>query len=142
MTTSKTPLPFGTWPGNITADMIVKSALRFGSLKTEGDNLFWCEQRSAESGRGVIMQWSKEAGLTERLPAPFSARSKVHEYGGGEFCVAGGVIYFVNAHDQQIFSCRPGAAPEQITSAPRFPLCRPCLRPCQQSPRRRRRAAS
>ena len=127
MTSTKTPLPYGTWPGNITADMIVKSALRFSGLKTEDDNLYWCEQRSEEAGRGVIMQWSATSGTTERLPAPFSARSKVHEYGGGEFCVHQSVIYFVNAHDQQIYRCQPEASPEQITDAPGFRFADPVV---------------
>ena len=34
--------------------------------------------------------------MSELLPAPYSARSRVHEYGGGEFLVAGGRLFFVN----------------------------------------------
>ena len=44
------------------------------------------------------MAWS------ELLPPPYSARSRVHEYGGGEFLVAGGVLYFVNDADQDVYA--------------------------------------
>jgi hypothetical protein len=40
---------------------------------------------------------------TEVLPAPFSARTRVHEYGGGAFTVADGVIYFSNDGDQCLY---------------------------------------
>ncbi|MBS0244466.1 MAG: S9 family peptidase, partial [Proteobacteria bacterium] len=53
------------------------------------------------------------------LPAPFSARSRVHEYGGAEFMVADGVVYFVNADDQDIWCLAPGGKPERLTSEPR-----------------------
>jgi dipeptidyl aminopeptidase/acylaminoacyl peptidase len=52
------------------------------------------------------------------LPAPYSARSKVHEYGGAEFLVADGAIYFVNADDQDVWRVIPRANPERITDAP------------------------
>ena len=112
--------PFGLWKAAITAEKIVTKALRFGTLKSTGHYLYWCEQRSQEKGRGVIMRWDEEGDLKEILPKGFSARSKVHEYGGGEFCVADGKIFFVNEADQQIYSSSEGNEPEQITNAPGF----------------------
>ncbi len=38
------------------------------------------------------------------LPVPYSARSRVHEYGGGEFLAAGGMLYFVNDADQDVYA--------------------------------------
>ncbi len=112
--------PFGLWKAAITAEKIVTKALRFGSLKSTGHYLYWCEQRSQEKGRGAIMRWDEEGGLKELLPKGFSARSKVHEYGGGEFCVADGKVFFVNDIDQQIYTFSEGNDPEQITNAPAF----------------------
>ena len=50
------------------------------------------------------MRWTAEDGVAELLPPPYSARSRVHEYGGGEFLVAGGTLYFVNDADQDVYA--------------------------------------
>ncbi len=50
------------------------------------------------------MRWTAEGGVAELLPVPYSARSRVHEYGGGEFLVAGGALYFVNDADQDVYA--------------------------------------
>jgi dipeptidyl aminopeptidase/acylaminoacyl peptidase len=69
------------------------------------------------------MRRTGENGVAELLPPPYSARSRVHEYGGGEFLVAGGTLYFVNDADQDVYAAaapQPGAKPavHRITNAP------------------------
>lgn len=114
---SKTIKPFGSWPGEITAEHVAGKSLRLGCLKAESAHLYWLEQRPEEGGRGVIMSWSAADGLVERLKAPHSANSRVHEYGGGDFCVSEGEIWFVNAVDQQIYHLPKNGAPVQLTDA-------------------------
>ena len=61
------------------------------------------------------MRWTAEDGVEELLPPPYSARSRVHEYGGGEFLVAGGALYFVNDADQDVYAANlSGAAQPSI----------------------------
>ena len=67
------------------------------------------------------------AGPVDVLPKPYSARSRVHEYGGGEFLVSGATIFFVNDKDQQVYALAAAAAPQRITRARGHPLRR--LRP-------------
>jgi dipeptidyl aminopeptidase/acylaminoacyl peptidase len=45
------------------------------------------------------------------LPAPFSARTTVHEYGGGAFCLGPGALYFSNFADQRLWRLDPGGGP-------------------------------
>jgi len=57
------------------------------------------------------------------LPEGFSARTRVHEYGGGAWFVADGWLYFSNWSDQRLYrlSHRSGA-PEPITPEPPEPM--------------------
>ncbi len=109
---------FGTWPSPISASLVAGSALRFGRVQAEGGAIYWSEGRPSEKGRAPVMRWTPEDGAVELLPPPYSARSRVHEYGGGEFLVAGGVLYFVNDADQDIYAVDlPGDAPPNRITA-------------------------
>jgi hypothetical protein len=95
---------FGRWPSPITPEAVAGSSLRFGRVQIAGGAVFWSEARPAEKGRATAMRWSAESGAAELIPAPYSVRSRVHEYGGGEFLIAGASLYFVNDADQQVYA--------------------------------------
>src|SRR5262245_9803863 len=114
--TAKKTLPFGIWPSPLTPQAVAKGSRRFGSIQAEGDAIYWSESRPEQGGRQVILR-ARNGKVDEVLPAPFSARSRVHEYGGGEFLVVGETIYFVNDKDQQIYTLQAGARPRRITDA-------------------------
>ena len=59
------------------------------------------------------MTWPSTA--SEVTPAPFNARTTVHEYGGGAFAVADGVVYFSNFADQRLYRQDPGGQPRPLT---------------------------
>ncbi len=111
---------FGRWPSPISAALVAGSALRFGRVQAVGRAVYWSEGRPSEKGRAPVMRWTAEDGVTELLPPPYSARSRVHEYGGGEFLVAGGALYFVNDADQDVYAAdlADGAKPSirRVTS--------------------------
>src|SRR6516162_6599629 len=95
---------FGRWPSPISAALVAGSALRFGRVQAVDQAIYWSEGRPSEQGRTPVMRWTAADGVAELLPAPYSARSRVHEYGGGEFLVAGGALYFVNDADQDVYA--------------------------------------
>ncbi len=134
----KTPRAFGSW------DSWYDPALLTGKgspdcIRSDADSVYWLENRPQEQGRCVVVCCTLgncsrhcpvaarafttgipavEGAVKDYLPAPFSARSTVHEYGGGAYAVMAGTLYFVNASDQQIYQYRPQASIKPITNSP------------------------
>ena len=93
---------YGTWPSPINAEVATSASKGYSALRTRGDTLYWIESRPEEGGRGTLIRHA--AGQDQELtPAPFNPRSRVHEYGGGAYCVADKCVYFVNFADQDIY---------------------------------------
>src|SRR5487761_730989 len=108
--TERKVAPFGSWASPITVDLLLNGAVSLsrGMSRWDGDDLYWTELRPTEAGRQVIVR-HREGSNAEVTPAGFSARTRVHEYGGGEFAVSGGTVWFANFADQRIYVQDGGA---------------------------------
>ncbi len=116
--------PYGSWRSPISADLLVSKTVRLAEPCLDGEYLYWLESRPWEKGRTVIVrqhlqqlqeqpqeqpQKQPQAPPQTRksaqdiLPLPLNARSRVHEYGGGSYCVADGIVYFVLYDDQRLY---------------------------------------
>jgi dipeptidyl aminopeptidase/acylaminoacyl peptidase len=107
--------PYGTWKSPITTDLIVSANIALGHFLVDGEALYWSEGRPTEKGRVVIMHRTPDGVTREVTPAPYNARTRVHEYGGGAFCVADGWVYFSNFANQRVHIVVPGSGPHPIT---------------------------
>jgi len=105
----------GSWRSPITADLVARQSIRFGDIVVDGSDIYWVEGRPVENGRSVIVRRDSNCGNTDVLEAPFSARSRVHEYGGAAFTVHQGVIFFTNFVDQRVYRQEPGRTPYPLT---------------------------
>ena len=95
---------FGSWSSPFTADSLVTGAVRLAGVQVAPDGrVLWLEARP-EHGRTVLVVDGADAS-----PAPLSIRSRVHEYGGGAYAVAGDTVYVSNFTDQGLYRLRPGA---------------------------------
>src|SRR6185437_5800413 len=97
---------YGTWESPLTAERVTAHQKRFGDVWIDGDDIYWDEMRPTEGGRTVIVKRTKEGTNLDMTPEHFSARTRVHEYGGGAFTVHEGVVYWVNDKDQCIYRDR------------------------------------
>ena len=97
-------LRFGSWPSSIRADQLAAGALRLGQPRLSRGELYWLEGRPKEGGRQVLMVGSIDgsARAKECEAAPANVRTLVHEYGGGDYAVAGGRVFCVAFEDQTI----------------------------------------
>jgi dipeptidyl aminopeptidase/acylaminoacyl peptidase len=107
--------PYGSWKSPITSDLIVSGSVGLSQPTIAGHNTYWVEMRPSEGGRNVIVQLDASGTATDVNPPPFNARTRVHEYGGGDYVITDGVIYFSNFADQRLYRVRPGGDPEPIT---------------------------
>ena len=107
--------PYGAWKSPLTADVLLASALGLSELQLDGETVYWTELRPGEGGRTVLVRRTTDGQISDVTPAPFHARTRVHEYGGGSFLAAGGAVYFSNFADQRLYRVSDGAAPEPLT---------------------------
>ncbi|HEX7352588.1 prolyl oligopeptidase family serine peptidase [Brachybacterium sp.] len=139
-----TTLPYGSWPSPLTAGLLATGGIRLGAPLAVGDGVWWTEGIATEGGRQAILRTAgpvalpsadgatdtPDAALAEPvtvLPAPFNARSRVHEYGGASWTVVPGstdegtrrppLVVFVNFEDQRVHAFREGEQPMPLTPA-------------------------
>ncbi|MBD2078386.1 S9 family peptidase [Leptolyngbya sp. FACHB-17] len=106
---------YGTWKSPISSDLIVAGTIGLGQIKLDGKTIYWSESRPTEAGRNVIVQRSANGETIDLTPAPFNARTRVHEYGGGAFMIANGTVYFSNFADQRLYQQTDGSEPIALT---------------------------
>ncbi|WP_353115777.1 prolyl oligopeptidase family serine peptidase [Microbacterium sp.] len=110
--------PHGSWPTPFDAAAVSAATPRIDGARFVGDEIWWGESVPAEGGR-LTVRSSSGATL---LPAPWNARSRVHEYGGGSWTAdAVGTLYFVDAADQRVYRLPRGGEPVSLTAeGPRY----------------------
>ena len=109
--------PYGSWKSPITADVVAGGEVGLEQVRLDGDDVYWIERRSQEGGRKVIVRRSPDGRVTDVTPPPLNARTRVHEYGGGDYAVSGGTIVFANFTDQRLYVQRVGSPPRPLTAA-------------------------
>src|SRR5829696_8901581 len=115
-------LPYGSWPTPITSELVVRAAARLGEVVVDDADVWWAESRPDEGGRTVVVRRSPDGTVTDVLPAPWNARTRVHEYGGGAWTVAEGTLWFTEFADQRLYRLAPGSdSPVAVTPEPAVP---------------------
>ncbi|MFI6451117.1 S9 family peptidase [Streptosporangium amethystogenes] len=115
-------LPYATWPSPISTSDVARSGLRLGFPTVLGGEVWWTEDRPAEGGRTTIVHRSADGTQCELLSAPWSARTRVHEYGGRSYAVVPGQgLVFTNFTDQRLYLLPTGGEPRPLTPEPEHP---------------------
>lgn len=98
---------YGSWASPITAGQVATAGISLAAPVASGDDVWWQEQRPAEGGRIVVVRRDANGSVDDVVPEGFNARTQVHEYGGGAWCVHGRTLYFSNWADQRIYRVDP-----------------------------------
>jgi dipeptidyl aminopeptidase/acylaminoacyl peptidase len=121
--TASTTLPYGSWPSPISAADVARGRLRLSFPMVEGDAVWWQESRPEEGGRTTVIRLTG-GRRTEVLPAPWDARTRVHEYGGRSYLPVPGdeTLVFANYEDQRLYLLDPQEAkPRPLTPEAAIP---------------------
>jgi dipeptidyl aminopeptidase/acylaminoacyl peptidase len=106
---------YGSWKSPVTSDLIVASTIVFDKVAVDGDVIYWTEMRPTEAGRYVLVRRTPDGTAADVTPAHINVRTLVHEYGGGAFAAADGIVYYSNFEDQRLYRQVPGRPPEPLT---------------------------
>ncbi len=114
----RTVAPYGTWTSPITADSLVTNAVGLSQVQVAAGRTCWVEGRPREGGRMVVVEAQADGTTVELLPAGFSARTQVHEYGGRCVALTADALIASNWEDQRLWRFTPGAEPVPLTPEP------------------------
>ncbi len=118
-----TVAPYGSWRSPIDAASLARGGRRLGAPTIAADGaVWWAEGRPDEGGRVVLMRQAPSGGPEAVTPADTNVRTRVHEYGGGAWClVEPDLVLFVDFNDQRLYRQRIGEAPVAISPEPPQP---------------------
>src|SRR5260370_6475153 len=117
-TASQKTAPYGSWKSPITSDLIVAQSIALSEVRLDRGNVYWLEGRPQDEGRSVVVRGEEDGRAADITPMPCNARTRVHEYGGGSWTVADGVVYFSNFADGRLYRQAPGPEPQPPTPPP------------------------
>jgi dipeptidyl aminopeptidase/acylaminoacyl peptidase len=115
--------PYGSWPSPIGAAEVAAGGVQLSTPVPAGaGEVWWAEARPADGGRVVVVRRDAAGTVSDVLPAGWSARTRVHEYGGTAWLpLPDGALVFANWADQRVYLLRAGGAPEALTPEPAEP---------------------
>jgi dipeptidyl aminopeptidase/acylaminoacyl peptidase len=107
--------PYGSWQSPLTSELVASGTVWPERVILDDEDILWNELRPKEKGRNVIVRRTSDGQISDITPTHMSARTRVHEYGGGAFTAIDRTVYFCNFTDQRIYRQEPGALPHPIT---------------------------
>jgi dipeptidyl aminopeptidase/acylaminoacyl peptidase len=115
-----TVAPYGSWSSPIEAATVARAGRRLGTAAIAADGaVWWAEGRPDEGGRVVLMRRAPGGEPEAVTPEGTNVRTRVHEYGGGAWClVEADLAVFVNFADQRLYRLRLGSEPVAISPEP------------------------
>jgi dipeptidyl aminopeptidase/acylaminoacyl peptidase len=108
--------PYGTWRSPITATGVAAGVRPLAAPRIDGERVRWLEGLPEEGGRVVVVEHAPDGARRVLTPAPFNVRTRVHEDGGGAWCMAGDTIWFSNFADNLVHEQVGESAPRPLTS--------------------------
>ena len=114
---------YGEWRSPIDGADVARKQVGLAFPVIDAAGVWWQESRPEEGGRIAVVRQGPDGIKRDLLPAPWNARTRVHEYGGKSYLPLPDGFAFANFADQRLYRCRMTASgemlnPEPLTGAP------------------------
>jgi dipeptidyl aminopeptidase/acylaminoacyl peptidase len=107
--------PYGSWASPVSAEALANGQVLLGDLRRANQKLYWTESVPAAGGKTAVFSMGADGVAAALTPAGSNARTRVHEYGGAPFVVAGDNLYYSEFADQRVYRLKAGSNPLPIT---------------------------
>jgi len=118
---TRAEMPYGSWPSPVSAEDAASAGSSVTGARYGDGTIWWSETRPGEAGRTAVCRLDPSGVPRDVIAAPWNARTRVHEYGGGAWTVMAGTVVFAEFSDQRLYRVAPGGEPEPLTPAPASP---------------------
>ena len=109
--------PYGSWDSPLRAEILSGGRVALGDLRSVDGKLYWTETIPAAGGISGLFSTATAPGGARVSPEGINVRTRVHEYGGAPFVVAGGQLYYSNFTDQRLYVLSPDGKATALTPA-------------------------
>jgi dipeptidyl aminopeptidase/acylaminoacyl peptidase len=109
---------YGEWPSPIGGADVARKQIGLAFPRLADATVWWQEMRPSEGGRQTVVCQGPDGVSRDLLPAPWNARTRVHEYGGRSYLPLAGGFVFANFDDQRLYRGQDGLQPEPLTAEP------------------------
>jgi dipeptidyl aminopeptidase/acylaminoacyl peptidase len=109
---------YGEWPSPIDAADVASKQVSLAFPVIDAAGVWWQESRPEEGGRLVVVCQGPDGVSRDRLPMPWNARTRVHEYGGKSYLPLPDGFVFANFSDQRLYRCGARGEIEPLTPEP------------------------
>ncbi|MGI3781539.1 MAG: S9 family peptidase, partial [Janthinobacterium lividum] len=112
-----TTAPYGSWRSSIGVEDLTAGSTGLDAVRVDGDDLYWLESRPDQGGRVSLWTQPFAGGEARELtPAPANVRTRVNEYGGGEYGVRDGVVVYSDLADGRLRRLDPDGTVTVLTA--------------------------
>ena len=116
-----TTAPYGAWPSPINAELVAAGGVSLDEVRVAGAAVLLGRGPPLEGGRQVVRRAAPGRPAEDLVREGFNARTRVHEYGGGSYAVAGETLFFSDFADQRLYRQTGPPRARPITPEPPAP---------------------
>ena len=111
-----TTAPYGSWRSPLGVEDLTAGSTGLDAVRVDGDDLYWLESRPDQGGR--VSLWTRPfvgGEARELTPPTANVRTRVNEYGGGEYGVRDGVVVYSDLADGRLVAIPLGESVAVVT---------------------------